>query len=74
MAFQRVVNKFASCGDVGDPKYERVHQNFVPEEDVRTVEDLGEIKKTKFGHCYTTKHQERSFTLCKTAPLVTPLR
>ena len=40
MAFQRVVNKFGSCGDVGDPKPERLRRNFVPEEDVRAVEDF----------------------------------
>ena len=26
--------------DVGDPKSERLHRNFVPEEDVRAVEDF----------------------------------
>ena len=40
MAFQRIVNKFGSCGDVGDPKPERLRRNFVPEEDVRAVEDF----------------------------------
>ena len=40
MAFQRVVNKFGSCGDVGDPKPERLHRHFVPVEDVRAVEDF----------------------------------
>ena len=40
MAFQRVVNKFGSCCDEGDPTPECLRQNFVPKEDVRAVEDF----------------------------------
>ena len=48
MAFQRVVNKFGSCGDVGDPKPERLRKNFVPEEDVSAVEDF--FRKNEKAH------------------------
>ena len=33
--------------DVGDPKSERLHRNFVPEEDVRAVEDFFRRKKNE---------------------------